>query len=997
MQPPPTVFRRLLVFVLVALLPLTAVIGFTLYRQFQSDRTRVLDQLQVLTETNARQLATYVVNTRHKLKTLAAEEPVINRQGEDSKELFHRFVSFNPRFVNIALFDRSGQVLLEANHEPLGTESIANFKAILSQNEAQVSEPYQRGNGGRWTCLVSYPMTLADGTRGTLLAALDLKQFASLLAVARSLPHFSVEVLDANSGAVVIRLPDNDATVGWKISNFDRFIRDFKAQPDDPLHYTGADGSDYTGRAVLLEGTPWIVNATAPTAVILQAAWGNFWRSLFGFALFFLIAVWLIWRYALRIGRPIRALAKAARTQTPVADIPPDAPIEITETLRAFNAMLETTSQAESSLAASEHRYRTVIDQTGQMIYDYDAANARVSWFGSNAIKQITGYTPEEYNAMGVQGWENNLHPEDREAAIARLRNCILTGRPCHAEYRMRHKDGSYRMIEEQGVVLTDANGKNYRMLGCMVDITARREADRALSEAKSQLQAIIGTLDGIVWEVDTDTMQFTYVSPQAERILGYPADQWITEKDFWIVHMHPDDATWAPAYCVTETDNNRDHNFEYRMIAADGRTVWLHDVVSLVREKGRTARLRGVMVDITKRKQAEAERARLESKLHEAQKLEQIGVLAGGIAHDFNNLLTTILGHASLARLTLPTDTPAGEALDQIRKASLRAAELCRQMLAYAGKGRLEMEPIDLNTLIEGTTKLLEVTISRRAELNYRPGTPLPAINADPTQLRQVIMNLVINASEAINGPQGRITIATGMTTANAAELRDYLIETTPGNYVWLEVTDNGVGMSSETLAQIFNPFFTTKETGSGLGLAAILGIVRSHQGTIRVYSALGEGSTFRILLPAAKTKAVSSEPPFEAGEKSSRGQGRLLVIDDDAHVRLIINRALTHNGYHIDEAEDGLQGLAQFKTDPKRYDGILLDLTMPHLSGQETLQRLRALRADIPVLLISGYSRQSAASDFASNALTDFLQKPFDVGSLLTAVKKLLTTNAG
>jgi PAS domain S-box-containing protein len=835
-------------------------------------------------------------------------------------------------------------------------------------------------------------VTTRDGERYALVTPVDLPEFAQLLTITQTLPDSEVEVVDANTGLIVIRLPAaGGPPIGQHIGDFDRFKAALKASKDGTLQYIGPDGRGLTGKAVELANTPWIVSVNVPTDAILGAAWSNFWQALIGFTLFLAISIWLIWRYALSIGRPIRALAEAAQRQTTVADIP-SSPAEISDSLQAYNNMLAARRTAEACLKESEHRYRTIIDQTGQMIYDYDVRQQTVNWFGV-AIQQITGYTREEYNARGVKGWKDVLHPDDREAAVRRFENCIRTGDSCHAEYRLRHKDGSYRIIEEQGVVLSDAEGQHIRMLGCMVDITDRREADRTLRETKVELQSIIDTIDGIVWEVDINTLQFTFVSPQAQRILGYPVDQWITEKDFWTKHMHPADSKWAPQFCVSEAAKNRDHDFEYRMIAADGREVWLHDIVSLVRENGRATRLRGVMVDITRHKLAEQEQARLEARLFEAQKLEQLGVLAGGIAHDFNNLLTSILGQASLAQVMLPADNAGADALNQIKNASLRAADLCKQMLAYAGKGRLETKSVELNVLIKDTVHLLEVTISKRAGLEFNLIERLPTVSGDPTQLRQVIMNLVLNASEATADPSKKIVISTGTTQATAEHLSDYQIPAEPGDYVWLEVTDHGTGMNPETLAQIFNPFFTTKATGSGLGLAAILGIVRSHRGTIRVESTEGKGTRFRILLPAAMTAAVVptiNPSPQPTGQSA----GTLLVVDDDVSIRQIVSLGLSHYGYRVDEAEDGLAGVETFSRQPDRYVATLLDLTMPRLNGQEALQRIRKIRPDIKVLLMSGFNRQPNAREIALNEITAYLQKPFDLPALVDALNRLLST---
>jgi PAS domain S-box-containing protein len=997
MRPPPTIFRRLLAFVLVATLPLVTVIGYALLQQFQADRARAMDELQLLREVNARRLATYLADTQQKLKALAQSDAMADFHQPEAVRLFRQFVAFNPEFSNVGFLDQQGHVLATANLHPLSPQTsllqYPQYHAAITLDSFQISHPYIRDVVNEWTCLLSYPVSRADGVRlGTIVAPMNLPQFARSLNIAPSIHGSSVCVIDVISGTTVMRLPDADAFIGRQVPHFHELMADFKAAAPAAISYQGRDGRPRKVSATMLPGTPWMVCATVPTAGILHAAWLNFWRTLGGLVVFLVAVLVLIWRYALTIERPISALASAARRQAalPVA---PEAPREISETIAAFNAMLAARHQAEASLAQCEHRYRTVIDQTGQMIYDYDVPTGTVTWFGGTAIRLITGYAMEEYNRLGVAGWRDHLHPEDRDTAVQRLENCLRTGRPCHAEYRLRHRDGSYRFIEERGVVLADSQGVSTRMLGCMVDITPRRAADQALRDTKVWLQSIIDTIDGIVWEVEIATMQFTFVSPQAARILGFPARQWLEEKDFWTNHMHPDDCRWAPDYCLAATRKKLDHDFEYRMVAADGRVVWLHDVVSIVRENDRATRLRGVMVDITGRKQAEAERGRLERKLLETQKLERLGVLAGGIAHDFNNLLTTILGHASLAQLQLDAPAPGRGALVQIEKAALRAADLCKQMLAYAGKGRLTTEAIDLNALIEDITRLLEVSTQKRAAILNILERPLPAINADASQLRQVIMNLVINASESMPGREGTITLTTGLIEASETSLLadHYLVECAPGPYVSLEVADNGDGMDHATLGRIFDPFFTTKPTGSGLGLAAVIGIVRSHQGTIKVTSTPGRGTTFKVLLPAVSAPVAEPKPAAPASRNWPDG-GTVLVVDDEPAVRLVLRQALEHFGFTVDEAADGLAAVELFQAGAPGYAVVFLDLTMPRMNGLEAFARLRQIAPGLRVILMSGFNKADATTRFPDQAFSDFIQKPFNIEALVQALNRAL-----
>jgi CheY-like chemotaxis protein len=366
--------------------------------------------------------------------------------------------------------------------------------------------------------------------------------------------------------------------------------------------------------------------------------------------------------------------------------------------------------------------------------------------------------------------------------------------------------------------------------------------------------------------------------------------------------------------------------------------------------------------------------------------------VLAGGIAHDFNNLLTGVLGNASLARMDLPEDSPVQPYLQQIEAAAARAADLCKQMLAYSGKGRFVVNRLDINALIEDTTRLLQVSISKRAVMKFNLSPGLPVVLGDATQLRQVVMNLVINASEAISDKSGFIGITTGLTRADRAYLSGafFARDLPEGDYVSLEISDNGGGMSQEVLEKIFDPFFTTKFTGRGLGLAAVLGIVRGHNGALKVFSEEGWGTTFKILLPCAEGVAeeLTAATPGTAGWK---GSGRVLVVDDEETVRVTTARMLEASGFTTKLADHGRTGVEEFSADPDGYTLIMLDLTMPHMDGDEAFRLIRELRPSARVLLMSGFNEQEAIARFTGKGLAGFIQKPFTFPALREKLQEI------
>ena len=403
--------------------------------------------------------------------------------------------------------------------------------------------------------------------------------------------------------------------------------------------------------------------------------------------------------------------------------------------------------------------------------------------------------------------------------------------------------------------------------------------------------------------------------------------------------------------------------------------------------------RLLHTVRDVTERQRAAAEREQFERRLQETQKLESLGVLAGGIAHDFNNILTGILGNASLAALEVNPSSPAKANLDYIQQGALRAADLCKQMLAYSGRGRFVVRRLNLNRLIEDTTDLLRLSISKHAALRFNLLPDLPPIEADATQMRQVIMNLVINASEAIGEKSGVIGVSTGVIRVDRSYLGNTILapELPEGPYVYFEVSDTGCGMSPATQARIFEPFFTTKFAGRGLGLAAVLGIVRGHKGAMKIYSEVGRGTTFKLLFPQAQGSEDALAPADRAAG-TWRGQGRVLVVDDEATVRTAAALMLRRLGFEADVAVDGQEAVELFARDPQRYDLVLMDLTMPRLDGEQAFTELRRLRSSVRVVLMSGFNQQEAVARFTGKGLASFLQKPFPLEGLTSVLQRVL-----
>jgi signal transduction histidine kinase len=430
----------------------------------------------------------------------------------------------------------------------------------------------------------------------------------------------------------------------------------------------------------------------------------------------------------------------------------------------------------------------------------------------------------------------------------------------------------------------------------------------------------------------------------------------------------------------------------QHRDIAPSGE-VWWEEVYGAVfcDTDGKVIGLRGTGMSINARKQAEEERLNLEKQLLHAQKLESLGVLAGGIAHDFNNILTAILGNADLALMRINRESPAVDNLHKIEQAAARAADLAKQMLAYSGKGKFVIEHIDLNCLLEEMLSMIEVSISKKAALRLNLTRPLATVEADATQIHQVVMNLVINASEALGNNNGSITITTNHMECDQSYLDSiWPSENLPeGQYVVLDIADNGCGMNKETLGKIFDPFFTTKFTGRGLGMAAVFGIIKGHKGAIKVYSEPGKGSIFKILFPASRSKVADSVNKVDID--SWKGSGTVLLVDDEEFILSVGSEMLQELGFGVVTAKDGQEALNIFNNRAD-IDLVILDLTMPQLDGEQTFNCLCTINPSVKVIISSGYNEVEVTQRFVGKCLAGFVQKPYKLSVLKEAIRRII-----
>ena len=587
---------------------------------------------------------------------------------------------------------------------------------------------------------------------------------------------------------------------------------------------------------------------------------------------------------------------------------------------------------------------------------------------------------------------EEFVHPEDLARLWEAIQRTLETNAPYDIVVRMRPRDGSTRICHVLGETERDENGRALTLFGTIQDITERTRLERAAEQDKRDLQNAlrVARMGNYAWNMGGDTMDW---SPEYFELTGLDPAVFVPVREQVLARIHPDDAGYVRSKSAAAIQSGDGFEVQYRFLHGDGSWRHLASVAQVERDSaGNPTRIVGSVRDRTHEVHLEEERLRLERQMQQAQKLESLGVLAGGIAHDFNNLLVGILGNASLAAAEPQMPRGARELLSEIERAAQRAADLTRQLLAYAGKGRFIVEPCGLSQLVEEMLTLVRSAMSRKAELHLELARELPSIAADATQLRQIVMNLLTNASDALEDRPGSIMLRTGVQMVDDS-YRAGVLGGDPlpdGRYVYLEVADTGVGMDADTLTKIFDPFFTTKFTGRGLGLAATRGIMQGHRGAIKVYSELGKGTTFKLLFPAVDEPAVERAQTRQS--TTWQGSGTILVIDDEPGVRRVTRLVLERLGFDVLDAADGLEGLELYRQQQGRIRLTLLDLTMPRLDGEETFRQLRLIDPDVRVVLMSGYNAQTVTTQFVGKGLAGFVQKPFRADELEAQVRAVL-----
>jgi PAS domain S-box-containing protein len=644
--------------------------------------------------------------------------------------------------------------------------------------------------------------------------------------------------------------------------------------------------------------------------------------------------------------------------------------------------------QAEEALRQSEERYRTILENIEDGYYEVDLPGNFT--FFNDSLCRMLGYSRDEMIGMGNQQYTDQ---ENRKKLFQAFNEVYRTGEPTKEfDWEVFRKDGTKVFGEISVSLIKDSKGKPIGFRGIARDITERKRAEEALRNSEERFRIAAKSSSDLIWDWGILDGNLEWFGNIDER-LGYNPGEFPRTIDAWEKIIHPDEHDRVMTALDQHLKMHKPYMEEYRVQRKDGTfCYWTDRGTAFWDEKGNPFKMIGACEDITERKRAEEENTVLQEQLRQSQKIEAIGRLAGGIAHDFNNLLTVIKGYSQLSLLDLNESNPLWGNIQEIQKATQRAADLTRQLLAFSRRQILDLKVLDLNALLKDLDKMLRRIIGEDIELVTLLAGDLGRVKIDPGQIEQVILNLAVNSRDAMPSG-GKLTIE----TANVVLDEEYAhahVAVIPGHYVRLSITDTGVGMPRELKEKVFEPFFTTKEKGkgTGLGLSMVYGIVKQIGGNIWVYSEPGHGTTFKIYLPRVEEQ-LDTFHALDETDSFPRGGETVLLVEDDPSVRDLALRLLRQQGYTVLEAANGVEALhVTQEHGGEKIHLLLTDVVMPQMGGKELADQLKIFRPDVKVLYTSGHTDDAIVHHGVLEPGTHFLQKPFSLKTLSHKVREVL-----
>ena len=893
----------------------------------------------------------------------------------------------------LRMADARGIITYGTGVDPSAHKDVSNRDYFIKLRgnpaaEFVISRPVLGVISGKWVVILARRVNAPDGSfAGVVYGAIPLEKIRNMLSMIDVGPRGRISLRDDSLG-VVLRQPQLkpiSTEIGEKPVSpgmRDRVLRGVESDT-----YYVAKTSDGSSRWISYRKVGryplYVTIALLPDDYLMR--WHRELQQILALvALFVLVSttlsrvIFLRWRRQLHAEEELLGAKKELERRVG----------ERTQALHRANEQLKqelaVRERAEAELRRGRNMLAQIINTIPQFVFWKDRDSI---YQGCNMVFARAAGLDDPGLIWGKSDYELPWLREESDAYRSDDRAVMQSNRPkYHIIEQQLQASGARLWVDTTKVPLCDEHGQVTGILGVYDNITERKGIEEARDRALAMLESLLASSPTGILVYEGDSGACVRANQAAADMVGATVAQLQTQNFREIPSW---EGTGIRQLAEEVLKDGRTRSRDMTGTSTFGKELKTECFLSRFDVEGKH-HLMFIAVDMTERRRLEQEKRLIEAQMLHVQKLESLGVLAGGIAHDFNNILMVVLGNADLALMRVPTTSPACENLLQIEQAASRAADLARQMLAYSGKGKFVIENLDLSRLVREMGQMLEVSISKKVQLRYEFATGLPPVSGDATQLRQVILNLVINASEAIGDGNGMIVIATKSLHCDRAYLSESWIDDRlpEGEYLVLEVSDNGCGIDHDIIPKIFDPFFTTKFTGRGLGMAAVLGIVRAHRGAIKVYSEKGRGSTFRLLLPATSGSTEHREPSLP--EQVWHGSGTLLLADDEETIRTLGRDMLESLGFQVLLASDGREAVEVFRIHADEIVCVLLDLTMPNMDGEQAFHALRGLKPDVKVIMSSGYNEQEVSMKFLGAAA--FIQKPYKLAEMSRKLQAVL-----
>ena len=900
-----------------------------------------------------------------------------------------------PELDSIRMVDARGEILYGTGVVPGTTKGVAErdyFMQLRDDAKAGlvISKPVLGLISGKWVLIVARRVNGKDGNfAGVVYCAFQLERIRSMLSSIDVGGKGRITLRDAEMG-IIVRHPqskDLAGDIGRKPVTVEMLSRMAAGVQSDTFYLpTSSDGTARLVSYRKINRLPLYISiALSPDDYL--ARWQRELAEISALVGLFVVVtlalsrvIFVRWRRqmnaeeALRDAKDELELRVAERTA---------------ELYRANEQLITELAErvrAEEKLRQGRKMLVQIIDTIPQFVFWKDRDSV---YLGCNIIFARAAGIEFPEDIVGKTDFDLPWLPEETEAYRRDDRIVMDSNRAkAHIVEQQLQAGGARYWVDTTKVPLCNDKGEVYGILGVYENITERKAVEESRDKALALIESLLASSPTGILVYDSATGACVMANQAVADMVGATIAD-LRAQNFRTIKSWQEAGMDRIAEQVLGDAQTRSLDASFR--SSFGKSVEADCFFSRFEVEDHP-HLMFIAVDVSEKKRLERENRLIEAQMLHVQKLESLGVLAGGIAHDFNNILMVVLGNADLALMRLSAESPARENLLQIENAASRAADLARQMLAYSGKGRFVIENLDLSRVVQEMAQMMEVSISKKVMLRYEFAPNLPAITGDATQLRQVILNLVINASEAIGDASGVIAISTSYMECDRAYLSESWIDDRlpEGPYLVLEVADTGCGIDRDIIPKIFDPFFTTKFTGRGLGMAAVLGIVRGHKGAIKIYSEKGKGSTFRLLFPCLSV-AADQQDQF-AAEGLWHGSGTVLLADDEPTIRGLGQEMLEVLGFSVLTACDGRDAIEVYTRNRDEIVCVLLDLTMPELDGEQTFRALRVLKPDLKVIMSSGYNEQEVTQKFVGKGLSGFIQKPYKMVEMSRKLQEIL-----